>query len=137
MKNIFTSLALILFCVTFATAQETVTIRLNGSGGYKYIECNGETNTSGKLAVTKGSLVKISTTAGIVPPGCGEAQVAEIIKAHNEYAKGDYFITLEPHLQTFSGLNAIAGKEFDNPYKYETQELAFADAAQKIKQIIA
>ena len=64
MKNIFTSLALILFCVTFATAQETVTIRLNGSGGYKYIECNGETNTSGKLAVTKGSLVKISTTAG-------------------------------------------------------------------------
>lgn len=82
--------------------------------------------------------IKDSLYAGaIVPPGCGEAQVAEIIKAHNEYAKGDYFITLEPHLQTFSGLNAIAGKEFDNPYKYETQELAFADAAQKIKQIIA
>ena len=82
--------------------------------------------------------IKDSLYAGaIVPPGCGEAQVAEIIKAHNEYAKGDYFITLEPHLQTFSGLNVIAGKEFDNPYKYETQELAFADAAQKIKQIIA
>lgn len=81
--------------------------------------------------------IKDSLYAGaIVPPGCGEAQIAEIIKAHNEYAKGDYFITLEPHLQTFSGLNALVGKGFDNPYKYETPELAFTDAVNKIKKII-
>ena len=81
--------------------------------------------------------IKDSLYAGaIVPPGCGEAQIAEIIKAHNEYAKGDYFITLEPHLQTFSGLNALVGKGFDNPYKYETPELAFTDAVNKIKEII-
>ena len=80
--------------------------------------------------------IKDSLYAGaIVPPGCGEAQIAEIIKAHNEFAKGDYYITLEPHLQTFSGLNALVGKGFDNPYKYETQELAFADAVNKIKEI--
>lgn len=81
--------------------------------------------------------IKDSLSAGaIVPPGCGEAQVAELLKAHGEYAKKDFFITLEPHLQTFSGLNAIAGKSFDNPYKYETPELAFTDAVNKIKGII-
>ena len=81
--------------------------------------------------------IKDSLYAGaIVPPGCGEAQIAEIIKAHNEYAKGDYYITLEPHLQTFSGLHALVGKSFDNPYKFETQEAAFAVAVSKIKEII-
>lgn len=81
--------------------------------------------------------IKDSLSAGaIVPPGCGEAQVAELLRAHGEYSKKDFFITLEPHLQTFSGLNAIAGKSFDNPYKYETPELAFTDAVNKIKGII-
>lgn len=82
--------------------------------------------------------IKDSLSAGaIVPPGCGEAQIAELLKAHGEYAKKDFFITLEPHLQTFSGLNALVGKGFDNPYKYETPELAFTDAVNKIKAIIA
>lgn len=82
--------------------------------------------------------IKDSLEAGaIVPPGCGEARIADIINAHKEYSKNDFFITLEPHLQTFSGLNALVGKEFDNPYKYETPEAAFTDAATKIKAIIA
>ena len=68
---------------------------------------------------------------------CGEAQIAEIFKAHSEYAKGDFYVTLEPHLQTFSGLHALVGKSFDNPYKFETQEAAFAVAVSKIKEIIA
>ncbi len=81
--------------------------------------------------------LKDSLSAGaIVPPGCGEASIAEIISAHSEYAKRDFFVTLEPHLQTFSGLNALVGKSFDNPYKYETAELAFTDAVNKIKAII-
>jgi sugar phosphate isomerase/epimerase len=82
--------------------------------------------------------IKDSLYAGaIVPPGCGEAQIAEIFKAHSEYAKGDFYVTLEPHLQTFSGLHALVGKSFDNPYKFETQEAAFAVAVSKIKEIIA
>ena len=81
--------------------------------------------------------IKDSLSAGaIVPPGCGEARIAEIIKAHSEYSDRDFFISLEPHLQTFSGRHALVGKEFDNPYKYETPELAFADAVNKIKNII-
>ena len=82
--------------------------------------------------------IKDSLSAGaIVPPGCGEAQIAELMAAHGKYSKKDFFITLEPHLQTFSGLNALVGKGFDNPYKYETPELAFTDAVNKIKAIIA
>jgi len=82
--------------------------------------------------------IKDSLSAGaIVPPGCGEAQIAELLAAHGEFAKKDFFITLEPHLQTFSGLNALVGKGFDNPYKYETPEAAFTDAVEKIKAIIA
>ena len=81
--------------------------------------------------------IKDSLSAGaIVPPGCGEAQIAELLKAHGEYVKNDFFTTLEPHLQTFSGLNALVGKGFDNPYKYETPEAAFTDAVGKIKAII-
>ena len=75
-------------------------------------------------------------TGAIVPPGCGEAGIADIIKAHGEYSNRDFFISLEPHLQTFEGLKSIAGMEFDNPYKYETRELAFADAVEKIRAII-
>lgn len=45
-------------------SQEVVTIRLSGSGGYKYITNNGTTNNTGKVEVEKGSLVELSTTAG-------------------------------------------------------------------------
>ena len=81
--------------------------------------------------------IKDSLYAGaIVPPGCGEASISELIKAHSEYSARDFFITLEPHLETFSGLNALVGKSFANPYKYDTPELAFTDAVNKIKEII-
>lgn len=80
--------------------------------------------------------IKDSLYAGaIVPAGCGEATIAEILKAHSEYAKGDFVITLEPHLQTFSGLNALVGKGFDNPYKFESTEAAFTEAVRCIKGI--
>lgn len=81
--------------------------------------------------------IKDSLAAGaIVPPGKGEGHIAEILKKHKEYSKEDFIITLEPHLQTFDGFNSLTDSTFDNPYKYETQELAFMDALGKIKEII-
>ncbi len=81
--------------------------------------------------------IKDSLSAGaIVPPGCGEARIAEIISRHAEHSRKDFFVTLEPHLETFSGLNALVGKTFENPYKYETGEAAFTDAVSKIKAIL-
>ena len=72
----------------------------------------------------------------IVPAGKGEAKIKEILSAHREYAKEDFFVSIEPHLQTFSGLNALVGRTFDNPYKYTDQKAAFTDAVIKFKELI-
>lgn len=82
--------------------------------------------------------IKDSLSAGaVVPPGKGEACIAEILKSFGKSMPRDTFITLEPHLQTFSGLNALVGKKFDNPYKFPDRETAFAEAVKNIKDILA
>ena len=72
----------------------------------------------------------------IVPPGKGEAQIKEILADYKANGKKDTFITLEPHLQTFDGLNALVGKSFDNPYKYEDMKTAFIDAVKNFRELI-
>lgn len=72
----------------------------------------------------------------IVPAGKGEARIKEILGAHREYAREDFFVSLEPHLQTFSGLNALVGRSFTNPYQYADKESAFSDAVTKFKELI-
>ena len=80
--------------------------------------------------------IKDALGAGaIVPPGKGEARIEEILKEFGRDGKAT-FVTLEPHLQTFSGLNALTDKSFENPYKYDTLEEAFADAVNNIKEIL-
>ena len=71
-----------------------------------------------------------------MPAGKGEARIQEIVKKHAESVCGELFITLEPHLQTFSGLNALVGKTFDNPYKFETQEEAFDIAVKELRSLL-
>lgn len=81
--------------------------------------------------------IKDALYAGaIVPAGKGEAQIKEILDNYKANGKKDTFITLEPHLQTFSGLNALVGKTFENPYKYENQQVAFTDAVSKLKELL-
>lgn len=81
--------------------------------------------------------IKDSLAAGaIVPPGKGEAHIEDILRKHAEKGEGEVFVTLEPHLQTFSGLNALVGKGFENPYKYDTLQDAFSDAVTKLKEIL-
>ncbi len=81
--------------------------------------------------------VKDALYAGaIVPAGKGEAQIQEILNDYKANGKKDVFITLEPHLQTFSGLNALVGKTFENPYKYNDQKEAFTDAVAKLKELL-
>ena len=72
--------------------------------------------------------IKDALSAGaIVPAGCGEANIKEILSDYQSTANSDFFVSIEPHLQTFSGLNQLAGKNFDNPYKFETKEKAFEE----------
>ena len=81
--------------------------------------------------------IKDSLYAGaIVPAGKGEANIKEILQKYNDSDKKPTFITLEPHLQTFAGLNALVGKTFDNPYKYADQQTAFTDAVVKLKELL-
>ena len=81
--------------------------------------------------------IKDALSAGaIVPAGKGEAKIKEILSAHREYAKEDFFVSLEPHLQTFSGLHALVGRSFENPYQYADQRAAFHDAVTKFKELI-
>lgn len=72
----------------------------------------------------------------IVPPGCGNAKIGEILSEHKAFAKNDFFISLEPHLQLFSGLNALVGRSFENPYKYNDAQSAFTDAYNKLLELI-
>lgn len=81
--------------------------------------------------------IKDSMAKGaIVPPGCGEAHIQEILAEHIQTAEKDVFITLEPHLETFDGLNKLVGKAFDNPYKFESKEAAFLTAIEKLRELI-
>ena len=81
--------------------------------------------------------IKDALYAGaIVPAGKGEARIKEILDDYKTNGRKDTFITLEPHLQTFSGLNALVGKTFENPYKYENQQEAFTDAVTKLKELL-
>ncbi|MBE6550453.1 MAG: sugar phosphate isomerase/epimerase [Ruminococcaceae bacterium] len=72
----------------------------------------------------------------IVPAGKGDAKIKEILSEHREYAIEDFFVSLEPHLQTFSGLNALVGRAFKNPYQYADAKAAFSDAVTKFKELI-
>lgn len=81
--------------------------------------------------------IKDALYAGaVVPPGKGEAKLKEIIESYENSDNKQTFMTLEPHLQTFSGLNALVGKAFENPYKYPDRETAFADAVEKLRSML-
>lgn len=81
--------------------------------------------------------IKDALSAGaVVPPGCGEGHIKEILTDYRTEVKRDVLITLEPHLQTFDGLNALTGRSFENPYKYETQETAFLDALARLREML-
>ena len=72
----------------------------------------------------------------VVPAGLGDARIKDILEAHRAYTEQDFFVSLEPHLQTFSGLNALVGRTFDNPYKYENEAAAFTDAVEKFRRLV-
>lgn len=72
----------------------------------------------------------------IVPAGKGEASIKKILSEFDENTREDVFVTIEPHLQTFAGLNALVGKTFENPFKYDNQRVAFDDDVEKFNEIL-
>lgn len=81
--------------------------------------------------------IKDATYAGaIVPPGCGEGSIAEILHAHLAAYGKDTIITLEPHLMTFAGLSKLTDRRLDNPYVYENEQAAFLAAVRHLRDIV-
>lgn len=73
----------------------------------------------------------------IVPAGCGEAKIYEILSDYSKNYERDVIVTLEPHLETFEGLNKLVGKSFENPYKFDSKEIAFESGLVALKEILA
>lgn len=63
----------------------------------------------------------------VVPAGKGNAKIKEIIALYLKDFNKDVIATIEPHLETFSGLNALVGKTFENPYKFKDSKEAFLE----------
>ena len=82
--------------------------------------------------------IKDSVRAGaIVPAGCGEARIADVLREHNASVNKVFFISLEPHLETFAGLNKLVGKAFENPYKFNSAKEAFIHGLASLRSIIS
>ena len=72
----------------------------------------------------------------IVPAGCGDAKIGEILHRFRDEFGRDVLLSIEPHLLVFDGLKDIAGQNFSNPYTFKTKEIAFAVAVQKTKELL-
>ncbi len=72
----------------------------------------------------------------IVPAGKGDARIKDILDDYKKKENKETFITLEPHLETFGGLNQLVGKSFKNPYKFENQKVAFLTAIESLRELL-
>ena len=75
-------------------------------------------------------------TGSIVPAGCGEAKIGELLHTYRDEFGKDVLLSIEPHLQVFKGLDTLVGKEFSNPFTFKTKEEAFKAAVDKTKELL-
>ena len=73
----------------------------------------------------------------IVPAGQGEGKVFEILSAYNKYTDKDTFLTMEPHLTVFDGLNKLSNlDDIKVQNAYATPEEAFDTAVAALRGIL-
>lgn len=79
------------------------------------------------------------TDGSVVPAGCGDGNVAELIRRYR--AKGGEVLTLEPHLTDFVGLSGleVGGGEahVGKKYSFATNDEAFDAAVTALKGILS
>ena len=136
--------ALVMGDVGVSTASE-ITLRLNDVVRKKGIKNPADVKAEIKDIVAEmleggedmGLITIPSVILVIGVNGVGKTTtIGKLAARYKAEGKKDTFMTLEPHLQTFSGLNALVGKKFDNPYKYENQQVAFTDAVEKLRGLV-
>ena len=72
----------------------------------------------------------------VVPSGCGDGNVPEIIKGLTPRAQ-EMVLSVEPHLRVFDGIKNLQGEELKTAYSYPDSMTAFQSAADAIKKILA
>lgn len=77
----------------------------------------------------------------VVPPGKGDGHIAELLARFNQKS-GKRFLTLEPHLKVFDGLDKLEQKggiadKLKNVFTYNTNKEAFSVAASALHGILA
>ena len=77
----------------------------------------------------------IMETGAVVPSGCGDGGVPEIIEALSK-RQGDIVLSVEPHLTVFAGLDKLQDEELTHKYSYPDSFAAFTAATDAIKNIL-
>ncbi len=73
----------------------------------------------------------------IVPAGKGDGKVAEILKAVNRSTDREMFLTLEPHLTVFEGLQKLSNlDDITVENAYASPEAAFDAASEALRDIL-
>ena len=75
-------------------------------------------------------------TGAVVPSGCGDGNLRELIEGISEKADG-MILSVEPHLTVFAGLDKLQGEEVKHEFSYPDSETAFAAATDALKGILA
>lgn len=74
----------------------------------------------------------------IVPAGCGDGKVKEVLSAFDKKTDRDVFLTLEPHLTVFSGLDKLSNlNDIKVQNAYDTPSNAFDAAIGALNAILA
>lgn len=75
----------------------------------------------------------------VVPAGFGDGHVPEILAEINKRVKGDFILTLEPHLKVFDGLTGLEKADGRTKIKdsYSGAAEAFKTAADALKAILS
>jgi len=77
----------------------------------------------------------ILETGAVVPSGCGDGSIEEILKDLSAKADG-LVLSIEPHLTVFSGLDKLQDEEIKHKYTYPDSQTAFQAAADALKGIL-
>lgn len=106
-----------------------------------YIQCHQETLAGWELLHRHVKYLHIKDALAdgtVVPAGCGEGRLPEILKAF--LAQGGDHVTVEPHLTVFDGLNRLE-REGDasgiGRFAYPSGDAAFDAACQALKTVLA
>jgi hypothetical protein len=81
--------------------------------------------------------IKDADKDGIVPAGFGDGSIKDILSDLILNRKFSGFLSIEPHLKVFAGLNALGGEDLVGARnRFKTSEEAFAAASDALKNIL-